>query len=142
MISGPGHGHVQPSPGVTRKSIYPSIYRCALTHTHLGHVLNTCLNVNISICNSVCLSVRLFACPSPSLTSPVFLPLSLSPAHSISHGLSTCYALATPSVLKCIPNMQRSFANRHTLAHTLRHTHSHTLSRTHAVRVTRTKRTL
>lgn len=140
MISGPGHGHVQPSPGVTRKSIYPSIYRCALTHTHLGHVLNTCLNVNISICNSLCLSVSLLVClpASSSLTSPVFLPLSLSAAHSISHGLSTCYALATPSVLKCIPNMQRSFANRHTL----RHTHSHTLSRTHAVRVTRTKRTL
>lgn len=140
MISGPGHGHVQPSPGVTRKSIYPSIYRCALTHTHLGHVLNTCLNVNISICNSVCLFVCLLV--SPPLTSPVFLPLSLSAAHSISHGLSTCYALATPSVLKCIPNMQRSFANRHTLTHTLRHTHSHTLSRTHAVWLTRTKRTL
>lgn len=54
------------SPGVTRKSIYSSIYR--RTHTHLGHVLNTCLNVNISICNSVCPTVRL---PLP-LASPVF----------------------------------------------------------------------
>jgi len=94
-----------------------------MAYQYESHVLNTCLNVNISICNldshslSVCLSACLYLCLWDCLWVRLFAFLS--------DGLSARYALATPSVLKCFPNMQRSFSHTHThtrTTDTLKHT--------------------